>query len=555
MTTARAYVPAVAIAFISGVLGLAENITRAEVEASLPWLEQSLGQPRLEGSRFVVIASDLHLGAGRNANGEWLPSEDFRWQEDFASFLKAIDEAGKGATDLVLNGDTFELWQSTSDDCRARDARLGCTEKEAVARLERVVAAHAADLSALGTFARGGTNRLVLVPGDHDAALLFPAVATRAIASFDAPGRVEVATRGYWLSADGAVYAEHGHQMPGDPYAFTSWPQPFVRGDDGAHLERVAGERLTQTLYNELETRFPILDNFAQDGTGLKYAAAADSMTLPADAIQPLLMFFHARPTWQQFRLELDGGDVQPPEWDLEAVRRSGPAMLAESLLPDDRFRPLVDRALSEGRLSLDPSTLTDRQLIAMCDYRAALRRSRRRLERSMTQAPTTGRAPSECPRTPTTRGSAFDYFWRSRDELMASGFDRVRAALAADKRPSQSIKVMALAHTHLAAVPQPLSRRDATPIALNSGAWQRTVTPFQIEEVMQNRGWSESDVLRQLRPEDLPACYGVIWIEPYSSEPKPRVRFWRPDGRWGTLPRDAAGLATACGGGGGPAA
>ena len=60
-------------------------------------------------SRFVVIASDLHLGAGKGANGEWLPTEDFRWQDDLASFLRAIDEAGKGATDLVLNGDTFEL--------------------------------------------------------------------------------------------------------------------------------------------------------------------------------------------------------------------------------------------------------------------------------------------------------------------------------------------------------------------------------------------------------------------------------------------------------------
>ena len=505
-------------------------------------------------SRFVVIVSDLHLGAGKSASGEWLPIEDFRWQADLASFLKAIDEAGKGATDLVLNGDTFELWQSTVNDCRPPDARLGCTEKEAVARLESVLNAHAADVSALGTFARNAANRLILVPGDHDAALLFPSVATRAIASFNAPGRVEVATRGYWLSDDGAVYAEHGHQMPGDPYAFASWPQPFVRGDDGARLERTAGERVAQALYNDLESRFPILDNFAQEGAGLKYIGAADPAALPADAIQPLLTFFHARPTWQQFRLELDGGDVQPPEWDLQAVRRSGPSLLAESLLPDDRFRPIVDRALSEGKLSIDPATFTDTQLIAMCDYRAALRRSRRRLERSMTQAPTTGRALTECPRTPATRGSAFDYFWRSRDDLMVSGVERVRATLAADKKPAQSIKVVALAHTHLAAVPLPLSRRDAVPVVVNSGAWQRTVTPFQIEEVMQERGWSESDVLRQLRLEDLPACYGVIWIEPYSSDPKPRLRFWRPDGRWGTLPRDAAGMANACGGGG-PAA
>ena len=492
--------------------------------------------------------------AGRSAAGEWLPVEDFRWQEDFASFLRAIDEAGKGSTDLVLNGDTFELWQSTTDDCRQLDVRLGCTEPEALGRLERVIAAHTADLSALGTFARSGTNRLILVPGDHDAALLFPAVAARAVAAFNAPGRVEVASRGYWLSADGAVYAEHGHQVPGDPYAFATWPEPYLRNDGRVHLERPSGERLAQALYNELEPQFPILDNLAQEGAGLKYLAAADPMRLPPDSIQPLLMFFLARPTWQQFRLELDGGDVQPPEWDLQTVRGGGPAVLVESLLPDDRFRPVVDGALREGRLSLDPSTLTDQQLIALCDYRAALRRSRRRLERSMTQALTAGRAPSECPRTPATRGSAFDYFWRSRDAVLGRGFERAGATLTADARASQSIKVFALGHTHLAAAPVPLTRGGATPVVLNAGAWQRMATPFQIEEVMQDRGWSEGDALRQLRPEDLPACYGVIWIEPYVGDPKPRVRFWRSDARWGTLPRDAAGMATACGGAGPPA-
>ena len=505
-------------------------------------------------SRFVVIASDLHFGVGKNASGEWLPAEDFRWQEDFAAFLRAIDEAGKGATDLVLNGNTFELLQSTTDDCRARDARLGCTEQEARGRLERVIAAHSPELAALGTFARNGTNRLILVPGDHDAALLFPAVASRAIESFNAPQRVDVATRGFWLSSDGAVYAEHGHQMPGDPYAFAEWPQPFVRADDGVHVERTPGERLAQGLYNDLEPRFPILDNFAQEGGGLKYVDAADPMALPADSIQPLLMFFLARPTWQQFRLELDGGDVQPPEWDLEALKRGAAAVLAESLLPDDRFRPVVERALRDRRLSIDIASLTDKELIAMCDYRAALRRSRRRLERSMTQASTTGRAPSECPRTMATRGSAFDYFWRSRDELVMSRFEQVRTAIAAESRSSQSIKVVAFGHTHLPAAPVPLIRGGVTPVVLNSGAWQRTATPFQIEEVMQDRSWTEGDMLRQLRPEDLPACYGVVWIEPYSADPKPRVRFWRSDERWGNLPRDAAGMATACSGGG-PAA
>jgi calcineurin-like phosphoesterase family protein len=508
-------------------------------------------ESQISSSRVVVIISDLHLGPGRNPSGEWLPIEDFRWQQDFASFLRAIDEAGKASADLVLNGDTFELWQSLTDACRYGDRRLGCTEQEARERLDQVIAAHTTDLAALGAFARSGTNRVFLVPGDHDAALLFPALATRAVAAFNAPGRVEVAARGYWLSADGAVYAEHGHQMADDPYALAAWPQPYLRSNGRVHLERSSGERLVQALYNELETRFPILDNFAQEGAGLKYVSAADPTALPADSITPLLMFFLARPTWQQFRLELDGGDVQPPEWDLQTVRRSGATVLMESLLPDDRFRPMVDRALRDGRLSLDLSTVTDSQLNAMCDYRAALRRSRRRLERSMTQAPTIGRAPSECPRTSATTGSAFDYFWRSRDSLVGSGVERVRASLAADGRPSQSIRVVALGHTHLAAAPVPVTRGGVTPLVLNAGAWQRTATPFQIEETMQGRSWSEGDALRQLRPEDLPACYGVIWIEPYAADPRPRIRFWRGDGRWGTLPRDAAGMATACGGSG----
>jgi hypothetical protein len=132
---------------------------------------------------------------------------------------------------------------------------------------------------------------------------------------------------------------------------------------------------------------------------------------------------------------------------------------------------------------------------------------------------------------------------------------DQVRADLTRDGLSSQSIKVFALGHTHLPAVATPLTRGAQWPVVLNSGAWQRTTNPFQIEETMRDRGWSEGELLRQLQPEQLPACYGVIWIEPYTGDPNPRFRFWRSDGRWGAMPRDAAGMSNACGGGGGPAA
>jgi hypothetical protein len=448
----------------------------------------------------------------------------------------------------VLNGDTFELWESLRPDCHHENRRLGCTEAEALARLERVLMAHATEIAGLGAFARGGANRVFLVPGDHDAALFFPSPARRAVAALNAPGRVEVAARGYWLSSDGAVYAEHGHQIAGDAYRFASWPAPFVREDGRVYLERTWGEQLTQGFYSENEPRYPILDNIAEEGIGLKFLVAADPATLrPAEA-GSLWRFFLSKLTWQQFRLDLDAGDVEPPEWDLPATRRAGSVFLVESLLPDDRFRATAERFLNESALRLDLSEFTDSEVVALCDYRAALRRARRRLERTLSQVPRVGPAATECPRVPATKGTAFDYFWRSRNARFSAHLDRVRQALDRASPLRQPISVLINGHRHLPDAGFVPARNGESPVVLNSGAWQRTVTPFQIEELMKDRNWSEAEMLRQVRPEDLPGCYGVVWIDPYTEHPTPRFRFWREDRRWGGLGRDANNMAGACG-------
>jgi len=170
--------------------------------------------PQGVGARTIVVLSDLHMGAGRDRSGKWYPYEDFRWSPEFAAFLAAIDRQGGSAVDLILNGDTFELLQSTEGNCAGAAAGLGCTEVEALARLERVLRAHAADVKALGQFARAGSNRVVFAPGDHDAALLVPGIGRQVERALAAPaGRVEVTASGDWSSADDQVYAEHGHQI------------------------------------------------------------------------------------------------------------------------------------------------------------------------------------------------------------------------------------------------------------------------------------------------------------------------------------------------------
>jgi len=125
------------------------------------------------GERTEIFVSDLHLGPGRLPDHRWDPYEDFRWGDAFAKFLTAIDD---GKTDLVLAGDSFELWQYHAPDCADRPD-VGCSEEVSMAHLAVSLRAHADELLALGRFAAKGENRVVFLPGNHDAGLLFPRAA------------------------------------------------------------------------------------------------------------------------------------------------------------------------------------------------------------------------------------------------------------------------------------------------------------------------------------------------------------------------------------------
>jgi UDP-2,3-diacylglucosamine pyrophosphatase LpxH len=499
--------------------------------------------------RAIVVVSDLHFGEGRDGSGAWHPYEDFRWPAEFAGFLKTIDEDGKGAVDLILNGDTFELLQSSRITCGSIPD-LGCTEAEAMARLQRVLAAHDAEINALGQFARSGSNRVVFVPGDHDVALVFRAVGRRVASALAAPaGRVEVAAHGYWLSSDGKVYAEHGHQIAVSPHRFEHWPQVIVRRDGRDRLARPWGERTIQDIYNRLEERYPIIDNVAFSGMGVKYALAAERDFDAGGASAMLLRYLLSLTSWQQFRMELDGGEVQPPTWDLAQVRAQGASFLVSALPDDDPFKPLAARALADGHLARSMEEMSDDEITVICDYRAALRRSRRRFEHLVTQFQPRGPVIAECPRSPDTRGAIFDYFWRSRDLMYMRHIEAVTGQLPTKTQPL----VFVHGHTHLPDRAQdnanfisggllkiPMEgfspvRGALRPNVVNGGAWQRTITPVQLERLKTERGLSDRDLLRSLSPEDLPPCYSFVHVPAYTDAPAPRVRYWRQaaSGEW----------------------
>jgi hypothetical protein len=530
-------------------------IVSAAQETPVAQVAQALGR----SGRSVVVLSDLHMGVGRDGAGAYSPFEHFRWSSELGAFLQAVDRQGEGRTDLIFNGDTFELLQSTGKDCTYADADLGCTEGEALARLERVLTAHDAEIKMLGQLARTGANHVVFVPGDHDAALLFPSVGSRVVRALGAPaGRVEVAASGSWRSADGRIYAEHGQQIGLSVERFDNWPQPFIRRSGRQHLARPWGQQVTEALLSRLQARYPVLEHVAEAGIGLKYVLSPEGGPEIRDGVPDLVRYLLFKMSWQQFRQDLDGGDVQPPVWDIVKVRAQGPAFLVSSVLNDDPLKPLAAQALEDHRLDEPMKRLTDEEIVALCDYRAAVRRARRRMERVLTQLEGQGPAVAECPRTPDTMGSVYEYFWRTRDAVFNRRIEEVNRAGSAP----QPIAVFVHGHTHLAdrsqvgsnaingdfkIVPEGFSpvRGAFTPIAINDGAWQRTITPVQLQALQKDRGRTAQDLLKELQPEQLPPCYSFVDIRPYTDAPAPAVRYWRPadTGSWE--------IGTSCGRGG----
>jgi hypothetical protein len=451
-------------------------------------------------SRPIVVIGDLHMGPGRDAGGNWHAVEDFRWRDEFLRFLDAIHTAGGGNTDLVINGDLFELLQSPDDaECRHNDPAHGCTTLQALDRLETAIRAHGEELKAIGKFAAAGSNRVHVVPGDHDAALLIPEVWRRAARSFAAPSdRIALAVSGSWRSADGRVHVEHGHQLPLSADRFSHWPNPMVGGQ---HVERPWGEQAVVPFYDQAELRYPIIDNIAEEGVGVKFVAAAVGRDLP-DTYAMVLKFLLTKTTWQQFRMDLDDGEVRAPAWDLARIRGDLAAFMSGSLPADDPLAPLV-KEMTPALTAAVGATLSDQQIIATCDYRAAIRRARRRMERVLTQLAGVGPPVAECPRMPDTVGPAFEYYWRSRDQQVAQHITR---------RPG--LEVIVFAHTHLLDRPFRPYGEDG-PVVITSGAWQRTIHP--------------NDLTTLDAPlESLPPCYSFARIPAATGPLTTESRSWR---------------------------
>jgi len=518
------------------LVGIAFLFFRSPAKAEKPFC----GAAPVHDKRLTVLISDTHFGVGRLAGDlkKWNPYEDFRWQDEFASFLDAINAEGAGKTDLILNGDTFELWQSTVSDCMSDDAEAGCSETEARMRLERVMSAHREELKALGQFANQGNNRLILVPGNHDAALLWRSVAEAAVAATGAKeDRACVAEQGYWLSPDGLIYAEHGQQIGHDVNSFGDlWPRPFIPAQ-GDYLLRTWGERFVQKFYNDVECTYEIIDNIDNESAAVKLGLAAEGLGGGVVQSSRMLHFLLLDESWAQFRQVL--AKHKSPVWDLQKVRDQGATFLVESIA-DPEMREQAEKALHDGPLKLDIRDWTVDELNELCDRNAAMMKAYeehvKEGKKDLAPVPTCGGG---------NLSAIGEELLRSRDAVLADRLKKVNKKLVERGilKAAEPFHVFVYSHTHLAQKPFSPLKSKWTPIVVNTGAWQRVVHVDDLRSLAAERGLKPSSTLTSCKLEDLPACYSIVKIAPYSALPNPTLVYWSrsQSGSWTFTPSCAA--------------
>lgn len=455
-----------------------------------------------KSERYTFIISDTHFGVGRDSRGAWDAYEDARWPEDLATFLTHIATIGEGKADLVINGDVFELWQSRQVPCNYANKDAGCSEDDALRRFKAAVAAHSAEIKALKAFASNKDNTLTFVVGNHDVALLLPSVKQELNQTF-AGCKFAFGESGVWQSGDGKVRAEHGHQIGEDLNAFAGWPRPFIKLDGRTHVRRPWGEQFVQDFYNQFESKYPVIDNITDELKAMRFGLKAEGIQGSMQGSMEFLKFLALHESWTQATQVLGGEGGGASAWDIEKERSKGRAFLQESFPTGDvAVQVLQTVSTSDADAFVrDRARLSDADIRAICDARFSKKAA--------------GSKVVPCARP--AMGNLVN-------SVLTKRVATFRAYLDGMHRVP---RVFVFSHTHLA---ERFSVTNPDVTVINTGAWQRLISPEQIEARALAKKQKVQDLLRKLVPEDLDACYSFVAIPPYKTEPQADLLSWRLD-------------------------
>ena len=464
-----------------------------------------------ETSRTTVFISDLHFGVGKNGD-VWDPHEDFRWGDDLKAFLDSLTSTGKGETDLVILGDLLELWQPRKD-CVSKDPDWGCTIDEMETIVKDVIAAHGVDLKLLASFARNGSNRMFIVPGNHDAALLLPSVwalISKEMGIKDGDP-ITLVRSGVWTSDDGTVVAEHGHQIGGDVNLYPQWPM-LTSETGGDKLRRPWGEHFVQELYNEREECFPLIDNLSPESAGVRYYMADKGVWGSAqDAARFIWFNLFETSLYQKMRVLGPQKKGEEFKFNTDKGRLLGYKLFAGGFPSKDTFREklLNDKdPLWEGlrtslqQLAKDKAALPDDQVKLLCAHLAAQK----------------GENPPTWTCVEPKLGALIEHTLVPKEWVM-------RAHLNQRLAEHPRMRTFVYAHTHELWFDWTVQIQNGVAVKVyNTGAFQRLIADEAFQALAKENGITPMQAMKSLPFDKLPACYSGVHI---SSEGTTTVKNW----------------------------
>lgn len=502
-------------------------------------------------TRHYVLISDLHFGPGRRDDGTWDPIDDFRWPKALKGFLDSISTWGHDEVDLIILGDFFELWQHPAIPCANTDPDLGCTTLEMKKVVKRVLDQHHAEMDSLWSFAEKGRNRLIIVPGNHDSALLSDAIWEQVSQSAGHPtARVRRSTDGFWSSDDDFIFAEHGHQIGIDVSGYGKlWPAGFRR-DESAAYPRPWGQLFVESFFDTAEQTYPIIDNVIPQSKGVGLLLKGQTVGADAAQVARFLAFNAVRTSLKQkVVLNIPTPDSQRAAltethgWDVAKGRSLGYRLFADSLPDGDWWRDALLTAEDQywdgvraelTQIAADPAKLTEPQVVTLCDRVALLAKESPESKRTM------------C--TSTLALSALSSLVPEAT-ILASHLNEIRPS-----HPGAGIFVYG--HTHEMAAKFNIKLKGGKSVdVLNTGAFQRLTDAAGLTALQTDRHLAGPLDVLKLSPEDLKPCYSAVFIEYHGRDPDPVLKYWymAEDDREGKLldPCDAKcpRIAKKCGG------
>jgi len=466
--------------------------------AAVTWTSTPSFKTATTPGRTIVVISDLHLGFGKTSDNSWDKKEDFRWHRAFRAFLTEISKTGNQQVDLIIAGDFLEMWQLPADiSCKGVSANLGCTIDEMTILATRITKAHKQEFQDLRDFSQRGDNRLHIIPGNHDSALLIAAVWEPVGKALGVQsGRVNFVGTGIWKSADGTIAVEHGHQIGSEANRYDTWPN-IVRAHGGKeYIIRPWGEQFVQKMFNEQEDNYPIIDNLSPESAGIRYRMADRGVWGTGADIAQFVSFNLFQTSLRQ-KVQILGDELTPgekPKWDIPKARRQGHRLFLAALPQDDPFRAglledseQVKKAQLElDALAKDEKLLPDENVKMLCE-----------------QAEIRGNSICKTPEL----GASIEKLLVPREWVLASHLSQRRSEFP-------QMRYFIYGHTHLleeAWQPEGSSRVTV----LNSGAFHRVIDEKGFLLRVNAKGITPEEGLKKVTLEELPPCYTFVLIPP----------------------------------------